>query len=91
MADDTKRMALNDEELEKISGGADIKIGYEGYGTVIRGPLENVTGLPWPYRYEVNADDGWTEVAEYTGSGILMSGSRVKIVNNFAGLYITRC
>ncbi len=89
MADDNKK-ALNDGEREKISGGADIKFGYEGYGTVISGPLENVTGLPWPRIYEVKADDGWTEYMTYQGAKKLESGTRVLIKNLFS-LTITPC
>ena len=92
MADDNKKIALNDGDLEKISGGVDIKFGYEGYGTVISEPLESM--LPLAYstpRYEVKSDDGWTAVAQYSGPDILEIGTRVQIVKNLAGLCIYRC
>lgn len=91
MAEDTKKMALNDAELEKISGGVDIKFGYEGFGTVISGPLENATGLPWPRRYEVKADDGWTANMTYQGANKLESGTRVLIIKDLLDLTITPC
>ena len=92
MADDNKKMALNDAELEKVSGGVDIKFGYEGYGTVISEPLESIVPLAYSKsRYEVKSDDGWTAVASYSGPGELNIGTRVQIVKSFAGLCIYLC
>ena len=92
MADDNKKIAFNDAELEKISGGVDIEFGYEGYGTVISKPLENIHHCAYfKPRYEVKSDDGWTEVADYSGPGILEIGTRVKIGKSLGGLFITRC
>jgi len=91
MADDNKKIELNDAELEKISGGVDIKFGYEGYGTVISGPEYYGHGVLKKPFYEVKSDDGWTAGASYSGPDILNIGTRVQIVKNFAGLCIYRC
>lgn len=90
MADDNKKIALNDGDLEKVSGGVDIKFGYEGYGTVISEPIYG-QGIKIKPFYEVKSDDGWTAVASYSGPDELNIGTRVQIVKNLAGLCIYRC